>query len=170
MNRLLTSVAITIAITIALWLGNSLAGDIETVQATQCWEPGCCGFTLVYNQWSCVSAENVGICRDTGENPTWVCNSSGMTHENPDNCQYDLCNGQPCEWRCPLSEWGNHCVITSGNVACQHPNESTCTANVYAIQCQSMAGVNDCNSTVSPLDVRQCWVSGGLPPIPGRSV
>jgi hypothetical protein len=169
MNRLLTSVAVTIVITIALWLGNSLAGDIETVQAAQCWEPGCCGFTLVYNQWSCVSAESAGLCRDTGEEPTWVCNSTGGTNTDEQACREE-CNGVPCEWRCPVSEWGNHCVITSGNVACQHPNESTCTANVYAIQCQSMAGVNDCNSSVSPLDVRQCWVSGGLSPIPGRSV
>lgn len=169
MNKLLTSAAIAVSVAF-MWLGFRLAAGTPKVQAAQCWDPGCCGYSLVYNQWSCQSAEASNMCRDMGENPIWVCNSNGLTHDDQDLCRTLRCNGQPCEWRCPISDWGNQCVIISGNVACSHPNDSTCTANVIAQQCTSQAGVNDCSNYNGAPDNRPCWVMGSGPTItPGPS-
>jgi hypothetical protein len=82
MNKLLTSAAIAMSVAF-MWLGFRLAAGTPQVQAAQCWDPGCCGYSLVYNQWSCQSAEASNLCLDMGESPTWVCNSNGLTHPNP---------------------------------------------------------------------------------------
>jgi hypothetical protein len=172
MNKILTSSTAIAIIAAFVWLGFRLTAGTPQVRAAQCWDPGCCGPELVYNQWSCVSAEASDLCRNIGEDPTWVCEANGETDSDPVTCR-GLCNGQECEWRCPISTWGKECKITSGSVRCSHPDDSTCTANVIAKQCQSQADVNDCYDYNGEPDVRECWVNGsGNPdptPVPGSS-
>ena len=133
----------------------------------QCWEPGCCGPSLVYNQWSCQSLESEEICRHIGEEPKYVCSTTGTAWDFLDQCEANCLDGE-CEYRCPLSRWGRECKITEGSQTCDYPDPNTCTATIYAIKCESQSGVNDCNNSNSDGDVRDCWVLGPQPtPTPG---
>jgi hypothetical protein len=165
-NKTLATIIITVVLVAAGWLGLLVAGRVGGALAAQCWDPGCCGFNLVFNQWSCQSAQNYQMCYDTGEQPAWVCSNGGV-HNSESQCDF-ACSGGTCQLDCPLSGWGNTCAITSGSEACSHPNDSTCTATVYAQQCSSLGGaVNDCTQYTGGVgDVRSCWVTGSATPTP----
>ena len=166
-NKTFATTIITVVLVATCWLGLLVGGRTDVVQAAQCWEPGCCGYSLVFNQWSCQSAQNYQMCYDMGEQPAWVCSNGGV-HTYPDQCAA-ACSGGTCQQDCPISGWGNTCAITSGTEDCSHPNATTCTATVYAQQCSWVGGaVNDCTQyTGSVGDLRQCWVSGSATPTPG---
>lgn len=149
------------------------------VKAAQCWEPGCCGFTLVYNQYSCVQDGSEQYCRALGEEPYWYCTVGGGSYgtgsSGEDACNRAVNQGSclgECDKRC-TGGWASFCQVTSGSVSCVESG-GQCYGDIYAIQCQSQAGVNDCSGFTAPLDRRSCWVTGAPqpstepPPDPGN--
>ncbi len=134
---------------------------VQVADAVQGWAPGNCGWTLSVVQWSCNTNTDRCYEWESGETPRWYCDATSVGYTTEALCN-DSCTGN-CEYTC-LNGWARHCVISDTDVGCDHPNENTCTADVYAVQCSSLAGGDDCSTSTEPIDVRQCWVGNGPPP------
>ena len=167
--KILGSVLTIVVLFTSIWVLQTKIGFVSQGTAAQCWEAGCCGFTLVYNQWSCQTNENSGLCALVGEVPQWTCTSTGKTYPSLFACEAEksagLCAGT-CEQQC-LGGWARQCVQTQGTVNCSNPDDNTCYGDVYAVQCTSLNGGRDCSSSNGTVDRRSCWVGGSSSPPPG---
>ncbi len=142
----------------------------SAVVPPQCWEAGCCGPSLKYNQWSCVTSSFK--CSGSGGYyfASYYCSTSQKSHSNPIACRSDCPGDSQCDTLSCLSTdgWAKFCEIKEGTIPCTAGNNS-CTANLTMQTCKERADGSDCdffNST----DVRDCWVGGATPtPAPGET-
>ncbi len=138
------------------------------VKAAQCWEPGCCGYTLKYNQFTCQTNSRLCFNWESGDVPSWTCSTTGQSgFDNQGDC-LDSCTGGSCSEICS-GGFAKECVQTEGSVNCTDNSPSSCKGTIYAIQCQSLSGGKDCSTSTAPADVRDCWVGGAVDPSPDPS-
>lgn len=138
--------------------------DHSRVRATQCYDPGCCAPTLVYNQWSCQQASNCKVIVPEDERyPVWYCPGTGERGGTTfEECMgVTGCTGD-CTEGCPQG-WARKCQITEGSSSCT--DDDLCQTTINLKQCENSADANDCSETTES-DTRGCWVLGGGSPSP----
>ncbi len=142
----------------------------DQASAAQCWDPGCCGFNLTVNQWSCQNSTSVCAGWQNGEIAGWYCSYGGSGYPTQQSCLNYCGQLSPpgtCSYGCP-SGWAQQCVITQGSVACSHPDPNTCSATINATTCTSQNSGTSCSVGNGGSETRSCWVSGtpSSPPPP----
>lgn len=145
-----------------------LQGVVKPVMATQCLEPGCCGYYLRWYQWQCIeTGADTGRCAALGEPLHYFCPTDGTDWTTADECFFHcpVTCGTACH-----SDWASECVIEHHDEPCVNPDPNTCTASYAAIQCSEQQGANACVGSTAPLDTRGCWVLGAPSPTPTPGV
>ena len=170
-KRLLTTTTLFLFFILTSYLLIS-GGAVSLVKAAQCWEPGCCGFTLVYYQYQCeATGASSALCRALDEDPYWFCPNTNQSWGNDlEGCTANC--SESCQQSC-YSGWASTCVIDHHNEPCTEGTNS-CTASYAAIQCSSASGTNSCTEATGTSSSRSCYVngvpepSGDTPPDPGN--